>query len=123
MARTELTVQEVNRTGLEPTYVAGDATNDHSFDNATQAVIVHVKNGGGAGITATFITSKTIDGLAVGDLAISIPAGEERFVGPFRNDLYGQVDSDNELDKAVFLDLDTAASVTLVALEIGDVNF
>ena len=33
MARTVLTLQETVREGLEVTYAAGDATNNHSWDN------------------------------------------------------------------------------------------
>lgn len=123
MARTVLTVQTIDRSGLTPSYDSGDATNGHSFDNASQNVFVHVKNGGGAGITATFITSKTIDGNAVADLAISVGAGSEAMVGPFRNDLYGQADSANSIDEAVFVDLSSATSVTIAAFKLGDVNF
>jgi hypothetical protein len=123
MARTELTVQDVDRSGLTPAYVSGDATNEHSFDNTSQAVFVHIKNGGGGGINATFITSQTVDGNAVADLVIAVGAGAEAMVGPFRNDLYGQADAGNNLDTAVLLDLDTDTSVTLGAFKLGDVNF
>jgi len=123
MARTELTVQEISRSALTPSYVSGDATNDHSFDNATQNVFVHIKNGGGGAAVATFVTSQTIDGKAIADLIVSVTAAEERMVGPFRNDLYGQEDEDNSIAEAVFVDLDIDTSVTLAAFKLGDVNF
>ena len=123
MPRTELTVQEINRAGIDPAYSAADATNDHSFDNTTQEVFVHIINGGVGAINATFITSKVIDGISVGDLVINIPASEDRMVGPFRNDLYGSEDEPNGLTKAVLIDLDGDTSVTLAALALGDVNY
>lgn len=123
MARTELTVQEIDRTGLTPAYVSGDDINNHSFDNVSQNVFVHVKNGGGSPINATFITSQVVDGRAVGDLVIAVTNAEERIVGPFRNDLYGQADSENGIAQAVLLDLSDDTSVTLGAFMLGDVNF
>ena len=122
MARTVLTVQEINRTGLDPAYVSGDATNDHSFDNVSQAVFVHIKNSAAQAV-ATFLTPMTVDGLPVGDLAITVPATTgERLVGPFRNDVYGQADALNNIDKAVLIDLDIDTGITLAAFELGDVN-
>jgi hypothetical protein len=122
-ARTELNVQEVDRDGLKVTYVSGDATNDHSWDNRSEDIFVHLINGGGSACVATFLTPKTVDGLLVADLIVSVPAGEDWFIGPFRNDLYGQEDADAEITKAVLLDLDQDTTVTLAALKLGDVNF
>ena len=123
MARTELNVQEVDREGLKATYVAGDATNDHSWDNRSEDIFVHILNAGASICVATFLTPKTIDGLAVAELIVSVPVGEEWFIGPFRNDLYGQEDADAGIAKAVLLDIDQDSSVTLAALKLGDVNF
>lgn len=123
MARTELTVQEVDRDGLKATYVAGDSTDDHSWDNRSEAVFVHILNAGASACVATFLTPKTVDGLLIAELIVSVPAGEDWFIGPFRNDLYGQEDADAGLAKAVLLDIDQDSSVTLAALKLGDVNF
>ncbi len=121
MARDILTLQETLRTGLEVTYAAGDSTNHHTFDNRTQAIILHVINGGASPINVTIQTPETVDGLAVADQVVAVPASEERFIGPFRNDLYGQ--SEQGMSKACLVDLSDDTSVTLAAIEIGDVNF
>jgi len=123
MPRTELTVQEVDRDGLKATYAAADSTNDHSWDNRSEDIFIHILNGSAGAVVATFVTPKTIDGLAVADLVVSVPAGEDWFIGPFRNDLYGQEDADNEISKAVLLDLDVSTTITLAALKLGDVNY
>ncbi len=122
MARTVLTLQEIVRTGLEVTYAAADSTNDHSFDNAGQDIFLHVINGAVV-CNVTIITPQTIDGLAVADPIINIPATEDRFIGPFRNDLYGQAEPDAGFAKSVFIDLDDDSNVTIAALQAGDVNF
>ncbi len=70
MARTELAVQEVDRDGLKVTYVSGDATNDHSWDNRSEAIFVHILNAGASPCVATFLTPKTVDGLDIDDLVM-----------------------------------------------------
>ena len=122
MARTVLTLQEIVRTGLEVTYAAGDDVNNHSFDNAGQDIFLHVINGATA-CNVTIITPQTIDDLAVADPVINVPASEDRFIGPFRNDLYGQAEPDAGFSKSVFVDLDDDTNVTIAAIRAGDVNF
>lgn len=117
MARTSLTIQTTSRTGLSPSYVSGDAANGHDFNNAGQNVVIHIKNGSGSTVTLTVVTPGTVDGLAVANRDIAIPAGEERIVGPFRKDQYG---TGNNQD-TVQLDLDDDTSVTLAALKLGSI--
>lgn len=117
MPRTALTVQSTSRDGLTATYSAGDATNDHEFDNSGQNVVLHVKNGGGSGITVTIVTPGTVDGLAIADKAVSVGAGVEMFIGPFNNSQYGSGTN----SRSVYFDLDTDTSVTLAALKLGSV--
>lgn len=121
MARDILTLQETLRTGLEVTYAAGSTANGHAFDNRGQAVILHVINGGGSPINVTINTPETVDGLAVDDQVIVVTNAEDRFIGPFRNDLYGQ--AEQGMTKAVLVDLSDDTSVTLAAIQIGSVNF
>jgi hypothetical protein len=121
MARDILTLQETLRTGLEVTYAAGDSANGHTFDNRGQDIVLHVINGGGAPINVTITTPDTVDGLAIADQVIAVTNAEDRFIGPFRNDLYGQ--AEQGMTKAVLVDLSDDTSVTLAAIQIGNVNF
>jgi hypothetical protein len=109
MSRTALTVQETSRDGLEPSYTAGNA-DGHSVANEGKKTFVHVKNGSAASITATFQTSATVDGLAVADKTVSVPAGEERMVGPFPTAYYGTTLS---------VDLSAVTTVTIAAIKVG----
>jgi len=122
MARTVLTLQETSRDGLEVTYAAGDDVNNHSFDNANQDIILHVINGATV-CNVTVVTSMTIDGEAIPDKTINVPATEDRFIGPFRNDLYGQPEPDAGFAKSVFVDIDDDTNVTIAAIKIGSVDF
>ena len=63
MARTELTIQEIARAGLEPSY-SNAAADGNNFEN-TGREFVHVKNGSGSAVTVTIQTPGTVDGLAV----------------------------------------------------------
>jgi hypothetical protein len=87
-------------------------------------VFLHVKNGDGSPHTATITTPNTVDGLAVSDLAVTIPAGEERIIGPFPY-IYDTVDTDPDpdIDPAVFVDLDADTSVTLAAIKLPGASF
>ena len=79
-------VQPITRTGLEAAYSAASGGGDkfrpgkHTF--------LHIVNGGGSDITATIATPATVQGMAVADVAVTVTAGEERFVGPFPPELF-----------------------------------
>lgn len=76
-----LTVQEISRSGLGPTYASAAGGGD-TFANDGRTM-VHIKNGGGAPITLTAVTPLVVDGLAVADLTVTVTNGQERMVGPF----------------------------------------
>jgi hypothetical protein len=76
-----LTVQQVGRSGLNPSFVAGAATNDYPNDGRTQLI---VKNGGASSITATPVYGRKCDQnvlhTAAGSDVVTIPAGQERWL-------------------------------------------
>jgi hypothetical protein len=111
MARTDLPVQQINRIGLNPAYTAGNGSGGHSISNDGR-VFFHVKNGGGAPITATAQTPVTVDDLAVADRVVTVPAGGERMIGPFPPGLY------NQSDGKVYLDFSDVTSVTVGAFRL-----
>lgn len=114
MARTALTVQQVVRTGLSPSYTAGNGSGGHSIANDGR-VLLHIKNGGGSSINATLQTPVTVDeqaALAVADLVVAVPNGGERMIGPFPPALY------NQADNTVYLDFSAVTSVTVAAIRL-----
>lgn len=116
MARTDLTAQEVVTTGLSASYVA--ATVDGHMFVCNQRRILHVKNGGAGALTVTVQTDLTRDGnLALPDRTVSIPAGEDRFIGPFDASTYQQR-SGADAGK-VYVDYSVQTSVTVALLEVG----
>jgi hypothetical protein len=124
MARTLIALQDTTRDGLDATYDAADGTDGNSFDNDSQAVFLHVKNGGGSPITVTIDVApiNDIDGITIPGKDVSIPAGEDRFIGPFPRSVYSQEDVDNTIDQAVFVDYSDDTSVTVAAIQLGSIS-
>lgn len=101
MPRTNITVVEITRDGVAPTEVAGDATNGNQFDHGART-FMRVRNADGAAAhIVTIITPGTVDGLAIADRVVSVPASATRYIGPFTND-YRQPDG------KVYVDVDSA---------------
>lgn len=126
MARTVLVVQDVVRTGLEATYASGDASNGHSFDNTRSNVFLHIKNGDASPINATIITPNTVDGHAIADLVVVIPATTgDVMIGPFPSAVYDTIDTDPDpdLDPAVFVDLSADTSVTIAVIKLPGASY
>lgn len=99
----DLTVAKLVEAGLNPlspAFVAATGGGDAIPGNKGRTFL-HAKNGSGGSITVTATAqqgSKTEEGLGTltrGNLAIAIPAGEERLIGPFParafNDVNGKV--------------------------------
>lgn len=93
MPRVEIPVQVLSRAGVEigsgGAEVTGDTTNQHFFNNSGSEFLV-VRNSGGAEYDVTIITGATVDGQAVADRVVSVPAGDHVLIGPFPETVYDQ---------------------------------
>lgn len=118
MARTQLTAELVVSAGLNATYTAATADGE-AFDNASEDVIIHIVNGGGGACVLTVQTPMQQDGLDVAERTVSVPAGEDRFVGPFQRSIYGKLDSTLGIPHAVWIDTDVQTSVTLAVMKVA----
>jgi hypothetical protein len=85
MARGELPVTSVVKAGVAPAAETnGDTVNGHQFVNQSGHSFVLVRNADGAAAhNATFITPGTVEGQAIGDLVVNVPASSSKYVGPF----------------------------------------
>lgn len=95
MARTNVPVGSIIRAGLlsaggAVSEVTGDTVNDHVMVN-TGVEFLQVRNSGGAEYDVTLITPGTVDGQAVADRVVAIPAGETHLIGPFPEAVYDQL--------------------------------
>lgn len=112
MARTPLPVQDIVLAGLVASYVTGDATNDHEFQNDRGDLILHVINGGGSACVVDIISPFTRAGLALDDAGGSVANGTDEFFGPFDPAVF------NNSTGLVDVDIDQDASVTLAILRL-----
>lgn len=83
-----LTVLDVTRSGVVATPAAVAAGGDQ-FLNDGKTLVGCYNDHATVNRTFTFVTQKTVDGLAVSDLAVSVtPANDLKFVGPFPVEIY-----------------------------------
>lgn len=107
MARTILPVTQAVRGGVtSPTEQAGDTVNGHQVRNSGRTVIT-VRNADTASHSVTFGTPGTVDGLAIADRQVAIPASSSMDFGDLPTSVYGS---------QVFIDVDSA-QLKLVARE------
>lgn len=71
--------ETIAATGTEATYHAATASTGDKVA-ATDGTILHIKNGGGAPTTVTIDTPGSVEGLAIANREVTIPAGEDWFV-------------------------------------------
>lgn len=90
-----LSYQQIGISGSAVTYSAATATVGDAVTPDDRG-FVHIKNGSGSSITATLVIPGTLYGQPRPDVAVTIPAGADRFIGPMNTDYAdpadGQVD-------------------------------
>jgi hypothetical protein len=101
------------RTGITPTYNAATApaTGGDGFSNDGKTFI-HVLNTG-TEKTLTIQTPGTVDGLAISDRTVTIPATTgNKMIGPFQTSIY------NQSDGKVYLDWSLETAVTFAVVRM-----
>ena len=76
-----LITQPISQAGLSPAYQAASVGGDSYTPSSV--TFIALKNGSGAPITLTVVTTASIFGQPIGNIAVPIPAGAEVFCGPF----------------------------------------
>ncbi len=109
MARETIAVQTIGRSGLAPAYAAAHADGG-AFGNDGRTFL-HVKNGATAVVVTIRIPVK-VDGQAVTNPAVTVPATQERMIGPFPPGIYNQPGSD------IHVDFDDVSNVTVAAVRL-----
>ncbi len=89
MSTVTLTTQTVSRSGITPTYTASgsspllNVTDTFQFNN-TGKEILHFKKTGAGNCDVVISTPETVDGLAVSDRTVQVPATTgDKMIGPF----------------------------------------
>lgn len=100
-----LTVNNVTSAGVAIT-AATPAGGGDTFAN-TGREMVRISNASGGSITATFVTTKTVDGNAVSDLVVTITNGQTKVIGRFDPATY------NDANGLVSVTCSATSSVTI----------
>ncbi len=111
MARTAITVQEIDIDGLSPVFSASVADGEKFLNSGDQ--FLHVKNGGGSPITVTIQTPAQIESIDIAEVEVTIPASEERIIGNFSPSIF------NQSDGMVYVDYSAVTSVTSALFKIA----
>src|SRR5258705_12726063 len=97
MATVDFPVQNIGVAGIDMTDNAGlvATTNNYTFSNDGN-VFMHIKKSGAGSCTVTITTPNTVDGFAIADATVVVPASTgDMMIGPFRpetfNDANGKV--------------------------------
>lgn len=97
--------------GLNATYHAASGGGDQFTPG--ERTFLHVKNDNAASCTVTVTTPGTVVGQAIADVAVAVPAGQERFIGPFSAEHFGAAD-----DGLADVSWSVSASVTFAVVRI-----
>ncbi|MBK1785135.1 hypothetical protein [Prauserella cavernicola] len=108
MARANVLTQPIVKTGVEPELTAPTVDGD-VID--TGRVLLMVDNAGASPVTVTVQTPLTVDGLAVDELAVQVPAGGRRLIGPFSKTTFGRPTGQPDSGRA-YVDYSAVADVT-----------
>lgn len=110
-----LTVQAIDEDGLNATYSAAASGGDDFANSPSGRIFLHVKNGDASSHTVTVaaqdntLTIPGIGSVTKADASVAIPAGEERFLGPFPYGAFGS---------APAITYDAVTSVTIAAIKV-----
>ncbi len=111
MARIPLTVQEINRLGIIPAFVAANATGGNSVPNDGRTYMEVVLTGTATNITISI--PATVDGQAVASRVIAGTGTNRYKIGPFPPTNYTQ-----SSDGTVWVDFSVVTGVTIGAFRL-----
>lgn len=111
MPRVAIPITEVRRSGVALSTIGSDATNDHYF-MASGLVVLYVRNTGTSASVVEIPLTAAPDGQTVAPRQVSVPAGEERYIGPFPTRDYLQPDG------SIYVNVDSS-SLLLGVLKVG----
>lgn len=105
-----LTVQQIALTGLEPSLVAADSGGDEF--TAGPSTFLRVDNADASPHTATVDSTEDCDQGFDHDVAVAVPAGETRLIGPLSRRRFGDGSGN------VQVTYDAVTSVTVAAISL-----
>ncbi len=106
----DLGIQTIKTSGLKPVLTAATAGGDTFTNNGN--TFIHVKNAGASAVTVTFKALRKCSQGGLHDVVVSVPAAEERQIGPFQPGVY------NDSTKKAKITYSAVASVTVGAISL-----
>lgn len=106
-----LTVQTIDRDGYNIAFAAAAGGGDEFVNTGSEFILV--KNDDASAKTLTIATPRTVDGLAVADRPVVIPAGEQWPIGPLPTSTY------NDGNNKVQITYDAVTSLSLAVMKLG----
>ena len=104
MPRVTMTVQQINRSAITPTYVTPDVAGMALPNSGVE--VLHIKTGG-TGATVTIPIPSLVDGQTVASKSYVLGTSTERMIGPFPTNTYNQASGE------VFVDFSSITTVTI----------
>ena len=110
-----LSTENITEAGLNATYNAASAGGDDVANRPDERLFLHVKNGDASSHTVTVAAlSNSLDlpqygSVTKADVSVAIPAGEDRFIGPFPPAAFGS---------SLTITYDAVTSVTIAAIRL-----
>ena len=116
MARTTLTVNTISRIGVDSADTLAAANVDGHYVQNSGDVFLEVLNENVAACTVTVQTPRTVDGLAVAEMAVVVAQDERMLIGPFPVNTFNQVSAN---PGCIYVDFSAVADVTVAAWRLG----
>lgn len=113
MSNVAVTVDQIVPGGVKPTVNSSLSVSDNYQLQNDGKMFLHIDNGGGGASVVTIVSQKVDAGLALADRIVSVPAGEERMIGPFPPAIF------NDANGLVNVTFDVITSVALSGLHLG----
>ncbi|WP_320067868.1 hypothetical protein [Micromonospora sp. RTGN7] len=114
MARVSQATQRIVRAGLSPALTV--PTSDGDVVDCG-AVALMVDNASVGAVTVTVVSTAAQDGLDVADLAVVVPAGGTRLIGPLPHRTFGQPVSSADAGRA-YVNYSTQSGVTRAVISL-----
>lgn len=112
MARTDVTVEQIDRDDVEEGTDTALIADGHKFLNDGKMTFLEIENGV-TEFTLTVQVAKTVDGQAVTNQTYTVGASKDYMLGPFPADIY------NQSDGKVYVDYSEVSDGTVTPWRLG----
>jgi hypothetical protein len=117
MARTAIATTAQGDAGIDITTMPAANVDGHAIEGGGSTQLA-VRNASGVSVNVTFQSAATLDGLAVADLVVAVPAGATKLCKRLSPAVYDRPSGAVDAGK-VYVDFSAVTSVTCLPVEAG----